>query len=218
MRWRGTTWYNVTVMHIRTVIGGKARYHVRRWPYVVWVSAVCTVHENLNFDQCSRAVCSCELLYPGGIYYSILGVHNVSVWGKGLSLDLERRDIYPVCEVHGVFHLQLRRLSFPSIPGLSLRAASQWTEGDSFIVVDRCVPVRATRRVDAKYPAMFWGTNKRACIPKPAFFTHCMQNHVDLLMVTWSLTAHEGMYDHTVHVRGTTVNVIIDWWSSISIK
>ena len=43
MRWRGTTWYNVTVMHISTVIGGKARYHIRRWPYVVWVKAVCTV-------------------------------------------------------------------------------------------------------------------------------------------------------------------------------
>ena len=28
MRWRGTTWYNVTVMHISTVIGGKARYHI----------------------------------------------------------------------------------------------------------------------------------------------------------------------------------------------
>ena len=31
-------------MHISTVIGGKARYHIRRWPYVVWVRAVCTVH------------------------------------------------------------------------------------------------------------------------------------------------------------------------------
>jgi hypothetical protein len=30
MRWRGTTGYNVTVVHISTVIGGKARYHIRR--------------------------------------------------------------------------------------------------------------------------------------------------------------------------------------------
>ena len=43
MRWRGTSQYNVTVMRISTVIGGKARYHIRRWPYVVWVRALCTV-------------------------------------------------------------------------------------------------------------------------------------------------------------------------------
>ena len=30
MRWRGTIRYNVTVMRIGTVIGGKARYHYRR--------------------------------------------------------------------------------------------------------------------------------------------------------------------------------------------
>ena len=52
MRWRGTTWYNVTVRHISTVIGGKARYHIRRWPYVVWVRALCTVQViTLNFNS-----------------------------------------------------------------------------------------------------------------------------------------------------------------------
>ena len=51
MRWWGTTWYNVTVMHISTVIGGKARHHIRRRPYFVWVRALCTVQVriwNLN--------------------------------------------------------------------------------------------------------------------------------------------------------------------------
>ena len=49
-----------------------------------------------------------------------LGVHNVSVCGKSLSLDPERRHTYPVCEVHGVFQVQLPRLSFPPIPGLAV--------------------------------------------------------------------------------------------------
>ena len=47
MRWRGTTWYNIIVMHISAVIGGKARYHIRCRPCVDWVSAVCSVHARI---------------------------------------------------------------------------------------------------------------------------------------------------------------------------
>jgi len=47
MRWRGTTGYNIIVMHISAVIGGKARYHIRCRPCVDWVSAVCSVHARI---------------------------------------------------------------------------------------------------------------------------------------------------------------------------
>ena len=43
LRQRGTIWYSVTVMRISTATGGKAGYHIRRWPYVVWVGIFCMV-------------------------------------------------------------------------------------------------------------------------------------------------------------------------------
>ena len=73
---------------------------------VVWVSAVCTVHVRiwtLTNAHGLFVLANCYTLL-GGIYFSWrkrpyqLGVHNVSVWGKSLSLDLERRDISSVCE------------------------------------------------------------------------------------------------------------------------
>ena len=133
MGWRGTIRYSVTVMRISTVTGGKAGYHIRRYPYFVWLRALCTVQvRSWTFSSALGlfVLTNCYKTYHGGTFFSWrkrpmqLGVHNVGVWRKGLSLSARRRYIYPVCEVSVTFVTQL---SEPPIPGLSLPPASQWT-------------------------------------------------------------------------------------------
>ena len=85
--------------------------------------------QEFSFQECSWTVCFCELLYLDGtffegkrLYRSV--VHKVGGWGKSLSLDFQRTDIYLICEEFGA---HVMRLSEPPIPGPSLWVASQRT-------------------------------------------------------------------------------------------
>ena len=83
MRWRGTIWYSVTVMRISTVTGGKAGYHIRRWPYVVWVRTLCTVQvrtRTFSSAQGLFVLANCytmAVLFFSGDYKFIMGA---GVW------------------------------------------------------------------------------------------------------------------------------------------